>query len=97
MQASDDGEIFDRAALEGCIVLSADTDFGTLLSQRQTGQPSVLLFRRSSERNPMGQLAILLKNLPAITEALESGSIVVLEQSRIRIRALPIGHQGDLS
>lgn len=91
MQAADDAEIFQRAALENRTVLSADTDFGTLLSQRQTCKPSVLLFRRSSERSPQRQLDILLQNLPAIMPALEEGSIVVLEQARIRVRSLPIG------
>lgn len=90
MQAKSDEEIFERAALEDRVVVSSDTDFGTLLSQRQTNKPSVLIFRRGSERNPRRQLDILLKNLSSVTSALEEGSIVVLEQSRIRIRSLPI-------
>lgn len=53
MQAADDTVIFERAALENRAILSADTDFATLLSQRQTTKPSVLLFRRGSERNPL--------------------------------------------
>ena len=33
---------------------------------------------------------VLLSNLPSLTDALESGSIVTFEPSRIRVRGLPI-------
>lgn len=90
MQASDDTEIFTRAEREDRTIISADTDFGTLLSQRQQNKPSVILFRRSTDRHPQQQLEILLLNLEMIQDALQEGSIVVFEQSRVRVRSLPI-------
>ena len=90
LQHAADEVIMERAAVEGRTVVSADTDFGTLLAMPGRRVPSVILFRRGLERHPGRQVALLLANLPAIREALDNGSIVVIEDNRIRIRRLPL-------
>ena len=91
MQQASDEDIFDLAQREQRCLISADTDFGTLLALRQQTAPSGILFRRPSQRKPLVQARLLLSNLSVICEALMQGSIVSIEDARLRIRKLPIG------
>ena len=94
MQDAPDDVHFDFAQEENRCVVSADTDFGTLLALRQRTASSVILLRRPSQRKPTEQVQLLLSNLPEISKPLLQGRIVSIEETRIRIRSLPIGNSG---
>jgi predicted nuclease of predicted toxin-antitoxin system len=93
MADAPDKAIFDFASREKRVVISADTDFGTLLALRNSPEPSVILFRQPDKR-PQVLLTILLANLPNISEALLQGTIVVFRERSIRIRKLPLIPRG---
>jgi len=92
---SDDETVFDCAAREGRVIVTADTDFGQILARRNVNRPSLIIFRRRTERRPERQVALLLRNLPGIVDALADGSVVTFEQIRIRIRGLPLAGSAD--
>lgn len=84
-----DREVIALAATEDRVLVSADTDFGTILTLRREIKPSFILFRGAPERKPDKQLEALLRTLPVVKEHLERGAIVVISD-KLRIRELPI-------
>lgn len=89
LAAATDLAINEYALKNNRIIVSADTDFGTLLALHKSTKPSFILFRRTDKR-PSVLLELLLESLRVLKEDLESGAVVVIEDSRIRIRKLPI-------
>src|SRR5260221_13161586 len=68
LQTASDSVIFQKAREEIRIIISADTDFALLLSQQNSSEPSVILFRKVSERNPNKQIELLLKNFTSTVQ-----------------------------
>lgn len=90
LAAADDVTIFEHADRDQRVIISADTDFGTILAMRNAARPSVILFRGATPRNPIGQVKLLIANLAEIAPSIERGAVVVLEPQRIRVRSLPM-------
>jgi predicted nuclease of predicted toxin-antitoxin system len=90
LQAATDDVVLARARTEERVLVSADTDFGTLLARSGAKSPSVLLMRRLVGRRAAEQAATILANLPATSADLEDGAVVVLTDEWVRIRRLPM-------
>jgi predicted nuclease of predicted toxin-antitoxin system len=91
LEAATDPVVLARAHDEDCVLISADTDFGTLLAREGAHAPSVLLIRRLTGRRAADQAAVILANLQAVEDDLNAGAVVVLTDDWIRVRRLPIG------
>jgi len=89
LTATDD-EIFEFAAQNQYTIVSADSDFGTLLARHNTAHPSFVLLRHANELRPDDQIALLVANLPVVSEELEEGAVVTITPDRMRIRKLPM-------
>ncbi|MFN0304050.1 MAG: DUF5615 family PIN-like protein [Burkholderiales bacterium] len=90
MQRATDREIVERAQSEDRVVLTFDLDFGEILALGVHDRPSVVIFRKSDE-TAQSVNAKLASVLAQESSSLETGSLVLIEDARYRIRKLPIG------
>ena len=81
LQSAYDEQVLEKAAEEDRILISADTDFGTLLATRDKSKPSLILFRGRTERKPTQQVSLLLSNLQSIQKDLDEGCVIVFEET----------------
>jgi predicted nuclease of predicted toxin-antitoxin system len=85
-----DAAIFDRAAEDGDVVITADSDFSLLLAARGSARPSVVLLRHVAELPWRNHHALLVANLPAVLSDLAEGAVVSLSPTRLAVRRIPI-------
>jgi predicted nuclease of predicted toxin-antitoxin system len=86
-----DHRVFARAAEDGRIVITFDLDFGEIVALRGASGAGVALLRlrlvRQSRLRERLRVAIA-----EAAEALQAGAIIVVEDTRIRIRRMPPGN-----
>lgn len=82
------GEIFEKAEAERRIILTFDLDFGEIVALSGGRSVSVILFRLHNTRTPH-VMDRLKKVLQESAQALEEGAVIVVEESRHRIRRYP--------
>lgn len=92
MHRSTDAEVIERARQESRVVITFDLDFGDILALRVLDKPSVIIFRLADERadSVNQRLATVVAER---LEELESGALILVEDTRYRVRKLPMGRQ----
>ena len=88
-----DAEVFDKAVRERRTVLTFDLDFGEIAAYSGGKGVSIVVFRLRNTRAPhvLERLEAVLTDCAA---ALEAGAVVAVEESRHRVRRLPVGGTG---
>ncbi len=90
LQTLPDQAIFEKAGKESRTLLAFDLDFGEIIALSHERLISVILFRLRNTRTPF-VIDRLRKVIDESEKALKEGVIVTVEDSRHRVRYLPLG------
>ncbi len=86
---AEDTEIMEYARTGGYIVFTHDLDFGTLLALTQAENPSVVQVRTQNIL-PSHLATTVIAVLRSNQDSLEKGALVVVDESKARVRILPL-------
>ena len=90
LQRAGDLEVIDRARMDSSVVLTFDLDFGDVLAAGVLDKPSIIIFRLADERSDAVNRRLSAVLAERVAE-LELGTLILVEDTRYRVRRLPIG------
>lgn len=85
-----DDEIVDQALTDDRVIVSHDTDFGTLLAVSRQTKPSFILVRSADPLTADQVADLIIANLDVMSEDLTVGAIVTFARGHLRSRRLPV-------
>lgn len=84
-----DEEVILFALSRGYIIVTHDLDYGRMISLSGKAKPLVITFRQNTI-SPLIISESLLMALPQISEVLENGALVSIDEQLVRFRLLPL-------
>jgi predicted nuclease of predicted toxin-antitoxin system len=90
LERATDDELVDRAREESCVLITFDLDFGDILALGVLDKPSVIIFRLADQRAQSVNQRLATVVAEQLAE-LQSGALILVEDTRYRVRKLPIG------
>lgn len=84
-----DSEIMAWARQNRCVVFTHDLDFGAALALTRTSGPSVIQVR-TQDALPDRLASAVVRVLEEQGAAIETGALVVIDETRCRVRILPL-------
>jgi len=85
-----DQKIMEWASVNGYVVFTHDLDFGAILASAQSSAPSVIQVR-TQDTLPSHLAQLVVGVLREQRDVIDTGALIVVEESRARVRALPLG------
>ena len=85
-----DKAIVDYAKAQGLVVLTHDLDFGAILAATRAEGPSVVQIRTEDVMSDRF-VALVSATLTRFEAELSTGALVIVDESRSRVRVLPMG------
>ena len=82
------GEIFDKAIAESRVVVTFDLDFGEIVALSKGRKTGVILFRLRNTRTSF-VVQRLTEVIADCADALARGAVVIVEETRQRVREFP--------
>jgi len=95
LQRLPNGEIFAKAIAERRVIITFDLDFGEIAALARGRKASVIVFRLRNTRSEHVEER-LASVLADCSSALEKGAVVAVEETRHRVRFLPVGHDDEV-
>jgi predicted nuclease of predicted toxin-antitoxin system len=86
-----DATIVEWARVNDYIILTYDLDFGAILAATQASSPSVVQIR-SQKPIPVHLEHVLVHALQQFETLLDTGALIVVDETRTRAVALPLRH-----
>jgi predicted nuclease of predicted toxin-antitoxin system len=86
---AEDREIMQYARQFGLVVFTHDLDFGAALALTRADGPSTIQVR-TQDITPAAIGPLVLSNFRRFKNELEGGALLVIEESRSRVRILPL-------
>ncbi len=92
LERADDRHLVQVATEATRVILTFDLDFGEILALGVLDKPSVVTFRLTDERADSVNRHLSAVLAERVAE-LEAGVLILVEDTRYRVRRLPIGRQ----
>ena len=91
-RSADDATIFSWARANEHVIFTHDLDFGSMLALTNAQAPSVLQIR-TDDVTPSKLASRIIELMRRFEAELISGTLIVADEHRDRIRLLPLMHQ----